>query len=349
MKKEPEKDLFSTPETLPLLSVKDIVVFPYMVLPLFVSREKSIKSLEEALAKDRLIFLVAQKNISEEEPSTKDLYRVGTVALIMKMLKLSDGKIKILVQGLSKASIKETLQTTPYPLVRVENIKDPFVTEITLETEALMRNVREQLERIVSYGKFLSPDLMFVLESVDDPGRLADLVASNLDFTVEKAQEILEILDPIERLKVLGEVLGKEVQVLTMQAKIQSQAKDEITKTQREYFLREQMRAIRSELGEGDERTEEFKELQKKIKKAKMPKEVEQEAYRELDRLEQMHPDAAEASMVRTYIDWLVDMPWSKSTVDNLDLRKAKKVLDEDHYDLEKVKERILEFLSVTN
>jgi ATP-dependent Lon protease len=347
MKKEPDKDLFSTPETLPLLPVKDIVIFPYMVLPLFVSREKSIKSLEEALSKDRLIFLVAQKNNSEEEPSAKDLYRVGTVALIMKMLKLPDGKIKILVQGLSKASIKETLQTTPYPLVRVRNIKDPFVTEITLETEALMRNVREQLERIVSYGKFLSPDLMFILESVDDPGRLSDLVASNLDFTVEKAQEILEILDPIERLKVLSEVLGKEVQVLTMQAKIQSRAKDEITKTQREYFLREQMRAIRSELGEGDERTEEFKELRKKIKKAQMPKEVEKEAYRELDRLEQMHPDAAEASMVRTYIDWLVDMPWSKSTVDNLDLREAKKVLDEDHYDLEKVKERILEFLSV--
>lgn len=347
MKKEPEKDLFSTPETLPLLPVKDIVVFPFMVLPLFVSREKSIKSLEEALSKDRLIFLVTQKNASEEEPSTKDLYRVGTVALIMKMLKLSDGKTKILVQGLSKASIKETLQTTPYYLVRVENIKDPFITEITLETEALMRNVREQLERIVSYGKFLSPDLMFMLESVDDPGRLADLVASNLDLTVEKAQEILEILDPIERLKVLSEVLGKEVQVLTMQAKIQSRARDEITKTQREYFLREQMRAIRSELGEGDERTEEFKEIRKKIKKAKMPKEVEKEAYRELDRLEQMHPDAAEASMVRTYIDWLVEMPWSKSTVDNLDLAKAKKVLDEDHYDLEKVKERILEFLSV--
>jgi ATP-dependent Lon protease len=347
MKKEPDKDLFSTPETLPLLPVKDIVVFPYMVLPLFVSREKSIKSLEEALSKDRLIFLVAQKNISEEEPSTQDLYRVGTVALIMKMLKLPDGKIKILVQGLSKASIKETLQTTPYPFVRVKNIKDPFITEITLETEALMRNVREQLERIVSYGKFLSPDLMFILETIDDPGRLADLVASNLDLTVDKAQEILEILDPVERLKVLSEVLGKEVQVLTMQAKIQSRAKDEITKTQREYFLREQIRAIRSELGEGDERTEEFKEVRKKIKKAKMPYEAEKEAYRELDRLEQMHPDAVEASMVRTYIDWLVDMPWSKATIDNLDLRKAKKVLDEDHYDLEKVKERILEFLSV--
>ena len=347
MKKGPENDLLSLPETLPLLPIRDIVVFPYMVLPLFVSREKSIKSLEEALTKDRLIFLVAQKKVTEEDPSPKDLYRMGTVAVVMKMLKLPDGKVKILVQGLSKASIKETLQTAPYLLVKVENIKDPFVTEITLETEALMRNVREQLERIVSYGKLLSPDLMFVLESVDDPGRLADLVASNLDLTVEKAQEILEILDPVERLKTLNELLGKEVQVLTMQAKIQSQAKEEITKTQREYFLREQMRAIRSELGEVDERTDEIKTLQQKIKKAKMPKEVEKEARRELERLEQMHPDAAEASMVRTYLDWLIDMPWSKATTDNIDLHKAKKVLDEDHYDLEKVKERILEYLSV--
>ncbi len=347
MKKGPEKDLLSLPETLPLLPIRDIVVFPYMVLPLFVSREKSIKSLEEALSKDRLIFLVAQKKNSEEDPSPKDLYRIGTVAVVMKMLKLPDGKVKILVQGLSKASIKETLQNIPYPLVKVENIKDPFVTEITLETEALMRNVREQLERIVSYGKLLSPDLMFILESVDDPGRLADLVASNLELTVEKAQEILEILDPIERLKALNELLGKEVQVLTMQAKIQSQAKEEMTKTQREYYLREQMRAIRSELGEVDERTDEMKTLQQKIKKAKMPKEVEKEARRELERLEQMHPDAAEASMVRTYLDWLIDMPWSIATTDNIDLHKAKKVLDEDHYNLEKVKERILEYLSV--
>ena len=347
MKKGPEKELLSLPETLPLLPVKDFVVFPYMVLPLFVNREKSIKSLEEALSKDRLIFLVAQKKVSEEDPSPKDLYRVGTVAVIMKMLKLPDGKVKILVQGLSKASIKEILQTTPYLLVKVENIKDPFITEITLETEALMRNVREQLERIVSYGKLLSPDLMFILDSVDDPGRLADLVASNLDLTVEKAQEILEILDPVERLKTLNELLGKEVQVLTMQAKIQSQAKEEITKTQREYFLREQMRAIRSELGEVDERAEEIKSFRQKMKKAKMPKEVGKEARRELERLEQMHPDAVEASMVRTYLNWLLDMPWSISTTDSLDLHQAKKVLEEDHYNLEKVKERILEYLSV--
>jgi ATP-dependent Lon protease len=347
MKKDLEKEILNLPETLPLIPVRDVVVFPYMVLPLFITREKSIKSLEEALSKDRLVFLVAQKNLSEEDPSPKDLYRVGTVALIMRMLKLPDGKIKVLVQGLSKASMKEVLRTKPHLHVRVEIIKDPFVTEITLETEALMRNIREQLERIVSYGKLVSPDLMFILDSVDDPGRLADLVASNLDLTVEKAQEILEIFDPIHRLKALNEVLGKEVQVLTMQAKIQSQAKDEISKSQREYFLREQMRAIRSELGEVDERTEEIKQLRKKIKQAKMPKEVQKEAYKELDRLDQMHPDAADASIVRTYLDWLVEMPWSKSTVDSLDLRKAKRVLDEDHYNLEKVKDRILEFLSV--
>ena len=347
MKRPDEKDMFSIPETLPLLPVRDIVVFPYMVLPLFVTREKSIKSLEEALANDRLIFLVAQKTLTEDEPSLKDLYRVGTVAMIMRMLKLPDGKAKILVQGLSKAALKETLQMTPYFRVKVENIRDPFITEITLEIEALMRNVREQLERITTYGKVLSPDLMFILEGVDDPGRLADLVASNLDLTVQKAQEVLEILDPIQRLKAISEILGKEVQVLTMQAKIQSQAKEEISKSQKEYFLREQIRAIRSELGEVDERAKEFKELRQKIRKAKMPKEVEKEAFREMDRLEQMHPDAAEASMVRTYLDWLAEMPWSKSTVDNLDLRKAKKVLEEDHYDLEKVKDRILEYLSV--
>src|SRR4030043_1962153 len=302
MKKELEKDLLSLPDSLPLLPVRDIVVFPYMVLPLFVSREKSIKSLEEALSKDHLIFLVAQKKLSEEDPSPKDLYRVGTGAAVMKMLKLPDGKVKILVQGLSKATIKETLRTTPSLLVKVKNIMYPFITEITLETEALMRNVREQLERIVSYGKLLSPDLMFVLESVDDPGRLADLVASNLDLTVEKAQEILEILDPVERLKTLNELLGKEVQVLTMQAKIQSQAKEEMTKTQREYFLREQMRAIRSELGEVDERAKELRELRQKIKKAKMPQEGEKEARRAIGRLGQNHPEGTGASMLRTYL-----------------------------------------------
>jgi ATP-dependent Lon protease len=180
MKKDLETEILNLPDTLPLIPVRDVVVFPYMVLPLFISREKSIKSLEGALSKDRLVFLVAQKNLSVEDPSPKDLYRVGTVALVMRMLKLPDGKIKVLVQGLSKASMKEVLRTKPHLLVKVEIMKDPFITEITLETEALMRSIREQLERIVSYGKLVSPDLMFILDSVDDPGRLADLVASNL-------------------------------------------------------------------------------------------------------------------------------------------------------------------------
>lgn len=347
MRRKVETDLFTLPARLPLLPVRDIVVFPYMVIPLFVHREKSIRALEEALGRDRLIFLVAQRDHSEEEPLPKDLYRVGTVALIMRMLRLPDGKIKILVQGLSKAILKELPQTSPFFLAKIEHIKDPFITEITLEIEALMRNIREQLERIASYGRILSPDLMFVLESVDDPGRLADLIVSNLELPIEKAQEILEITDPIERLKVLNDLLGKEVQVLAMQAKIQSQAKDEMNKSQREYFLREQMRAIRSELGEVDERTKEIRALRQKVKRAKMPDPVQKEALKELERLEQMHPDATEASLVRTYIDWLVEMPWAKSTKDNLDLKKAKQVLDEDHYNLEKVKERILEYLSV--
>ncbi len=347
MKKNREKDHLPSPEKLPLLPVRDVVIFPYMILPLFINRERSIKSLEEALAKDRLIFLVSQKNPSEDEPTLKDLYRVGTIALVMKMLKLPDGKIKILVQGLSKATLKEMVQVSPYLIAKIENIRDPFLTEITLEIEALMRSVREQLERIASYGRFISPDLMFMLEGVDDPGRLADLVASNLELPVEKAQELLETFDPIERLRKVSNLLGKELQVLTMQAKIQSRAREEMTKSQREYFLREQMRAIRSELGESDERTKEFKELKHKIKKAKMPKEVEKIAFKELDRLDQMHPDSAEASIVRTYLDWLIEMPWSKSTSDNLDIKKAEKVLNEDHYNLEKVKERILEYLSV--
>lgn len=347
MKKNREKDHLPSPEKLPLLPVRDVVIFPYMILPLFINRERSIKSLEEALAKDRLIFLVSQKNPSEDEPTLKDLYRVGTIALVMKMLKLPDGKIKILVQGLSKATLKEMVQVSPYLIAKIENIRDPFLTEITLEIEALMRSVREQLERIASYGRFISPDLMFMLEGVDDPGRLADLVASNLELPVEKAQELLETFDPIERLRKVSNLLGKELQVLTMQAKIQSRAREEMTKSQREYFLREQMRAIRSELGESDERTKEFKELKQKIKKAKMPMEVEKIAFKELDRLDQMHPDSAEASIVRTYLDWLIEMPWSKSTSDNLDIKKAEKVLNEDHYNLEKVKERILEYLSV--
>jgi len=335
------------PEVLPMLPVREIVIFPYMILPLFVSREKSINAVEEALSRDRLIFLIAQRDMTEEDPTPEGIYAVGTIAIVMRMVRLADGRLKILIQGLSKGVISEYVQLKPSFLVKIDQIREPEEAEISLEIEALMRGVKEQLEKLISFGKVLSSDLVLVLDSIDQPGRLADLVSSNVGLNVERAQEILETLDPVERLKKLNEALSKEIEVLAMQAKIQSQAKEGISKTQREYFLREQMRAIKDELGEGDERVEEIKEIRQRIKRTKMPEEVEREANKQLQRLEQMHPEAAEASMVRTYIDWLVEIPWSIATADNVDIKKARQVLDEDHYDLEKVKERIVEFLGV--
>lgn len=335
------------PEELPVLPVRDIVVFPYMIIPLFVGREMSINAIESALAKDRLVMLLTQKDMSVESPTPQDLYQVGTVGMIMRMLKLPDGRVKILVQGLSKARVKEFLQQEPFYRVAIEKIPEQPPGELTIEVEALIRAVREQLDRAVNLGKTIIPDIMVVIENLEDPGRLADLVASNLGLKTEQAQEVLEILDPVERLKKVSEVLSREVELLAVQQKIQTEAKGEIDRTQREYFLREQLKAIQKELGEIDERAEEAREFRKKIEAAKMPPKVRTEAEKQLRRLQKMHPDSAEAATVRTYLEWLVELPWSKATKDRLDIKAAKKVLDEDHYDLEKVKERILEFLSV--
>jgi ATP-dependent Lon protease len=335
------------PEELPLLAVRDIVVFPYMILPLFIGREPSIKAVEEALEKDRLIFLATQKDQTIDSPTPEQIYQVGTVAMVMRVLKLPDGRVKILVQGLAKGRVSAWLQEKPLFRVRLETMREAETGRLSTEVEALMRNVREQSEKILSLRGVLSSDVMAILNSVEDPGRLADLVASNLRLRLEEAQEILEIEEPLRRLQRVNEHLNKELEVSTMQAKIQSEAKEEMTRTQREYFLREQLRAIRRELGEIDERAEEMEELRLKVKKAKMSVEAEREALKQLKRLEQMHPDAAEASMVRTFLDWMVDIPWGKATRDRLDVRRAKTILDEDHYNLERVKERILEYLAV--
>jgi len=339
---------FKIPDELPLLPVRDIVIFPYMILPLFVGRESSINAVNEALASDRMILLVAQKDAGNNEPKPEDLYNVGTVVMVIRMLKLPDGRVKILVQGLSKAKIISYAADKPFYKVKVERIKEPSEPkEKSLKTEALMRNVRDQLEKAISLGKMLPPDLLVIADNLDSPGKLADLAASNLGLKVEEAQQILEILDHEERLNKVGEFLGKEVEVLTMQQKIQSAAQEEMTKTQKEYFLREQLKAIQKELGDIDEKTEEINEFKKKIADVKMPKEVEKEALKQLDRLAKMHPEAAEATTVRTYLEWMVELPWSKATADNLNIKGAAKVLEEDHYDLEKVKERILEYLAV--
>ena len=334
------------PEVLPLLPIRDIVIYPYMMLPLFVGRDVSIRAVEESLSRDRLIFLVAQKNSSEENPTPSEIHKVGTIASIMRMLKLADGRVKILVQGLSKGEVDAFTRERPFFEVKIRKVIEPTLHEVPIEVEALMRTAKEKIEQILNL-KNLPPEIVMVTDNISDPGVLADLVASNLRLKIEESQAILEIFDPIERLKKVNDLLSRELELSTMQARIQNQAKEEMSKTQRDYFLREQLKQIQQELGEGDERAEEMNEVRKQIDKAKMPPEVKREADKQLRRLEQMHPESSEASLVRTYLDWLVDLPWSKKTRDNLNIKKAKQVLDEDHYNLEKIKERILEYLAV--
>ena len=335
------------PQDIPLLPVRDVVVYPFMILPLFVGRDKSIRAVDEALSRERLILLVAQRDADAEDPAPEGLYDIGTVAMIMRMLKMPDGRVKILVQGVSRATVKEFTRRDPYFEVKIGEVTEQEGTAQGLEAEALVRSVKEQVQKGVNLGKGVSPDVLVIINNLEHPGRLADLVASNLELKVEQAQQILEIFDPMERLKRLADLLGKEIEVLEMQQKIQSQAREEMDKTHREYYLREQLKAIQKELGETDERGQEIQELEQKVAKAKMPSAVEQEAKTQLGRLSRMHPDAAEASVIRTYLDWLIDLPWAKQTKDNLSITKAQKILEDDHYDLEKVKERILEFLAV--
>ena len=347
MENKPETEELNIPEVLPLLPVRDVVVYPYMILPLFVGREISIAAVDYALSKDRMIFLATQREVGDEDPAPESIYEVGTVAMIMRMLKLPDGRVKILVQGLTKARVTEYLAEKPFYSVRIERMVEPAALENTLEAEALIRTVKEELAKIVALGKAVSPEVMVIVENMQEPGSLADLVASNIGLKVEEAQGLLEVVDPLERLKKVNDFLNKESELLNMQARIQSAAKEEMGKSQREYYLREQLRAIQQELGETDARSEEIAELRKSVSSAKMPAPVEKEALKQLGRLEQMHPDAAEASMLRTYLDWLVEIPWGKATKDALEINRAQDILNEDHYFLEKVKERILEFLAV--
>ncbi|TNF04476.1 MAG: endopeptidase La, partial [Deltaproteobacteria bacterium] len=344
-----EGDNIEFKEDLPLLPVRDIVVYPFMILPLFVGRESSIQAVEHALNEsNRLILLSSQKDITAESPAPSEIYELGTVAMIMRMRKLPDGRIKILVQGLTKARIKDFISEEPYFVAKVDKVEDAKIEETSVAVNALMRTIREQLERVITQGKVLSPDILMVLEDIQDPGRLADLVASNLNLHVGEAQMILEILDPIERLNRINDILGRELEILAMQAKIKNNAKEEISKNQKEFFLREQIKAIKNELGDGVEEPEdEIAEFKAKVEKAGMPEEVEKETLKQVQRLEKMHPDSSESSIVRSYLEWLTELPWSTSSEEHLDLDLAQKILDEDHFDLRKVKERILEYLAV--
>src|SRR5215470_14865990 len=343
----PEQQQVSIPDILPVLPLPDTVVFPYMIVPLFVNRDRSAKAVDQALSENRMILLVSQKDPNVDDPKTADLHDFGTVSVIMRMLKLPDGRIRILVQGFSRAKVEYFDESKPYITAKVDPKTEPQVIADSPELEAIVRNVKSSLEKMVSLGKNISADLIAIATNLDDPGRLADLVASNLDLKTDKAQEVLELIDPVDRLRRVHQLMAKEMEVLEIQNDINTQARGEMDRTQREFYLRQQMKAIQQELGEGNELQEEIEQYREKIKKAKMPKPVQEESERQLSRLERMHPDAAETATLRNYLDWMVSLPWSKSTKDNLDLKKAQKILDEDHYGLGKIKDRIIEHLAV--
>lgn len=339
--------MMQIPSVLPSLPLRDIVIYPFMIVPLFVSRDKSIRAVEEALNENRMIVLVSQKDLNKEDPSQEDLFQTGTVAIIMRMLKLPDGRIRILIQGLSRTKIDSIDSSGAYVKASITPISEPLAPENSLEVEALVRNVRGSMERAASLGKNISPEVLAIIANLDDAGRLADLSASNLELKVEDAQSVLDIFDPVVRLRRVNDLLNKEIEVLTVQQEINTQARADIDRSQREYFLRQQLKAIQSELGEGNELFEEIEQYRDKILKVKMPEAAEEEALRQLKKLERMHPDTAETATLRNWLDIMTELPWSEQSVDNLDLSKAEKILDEDHYGLERVKERIIEALAV--
>lgn len=333
------------PEVMPLIPLRDLIVFPQLVVPLFVGREKSIKALEDAMEKERIVAVSTQKKADVQEPEADDLYRVGTAALIVQEMKFGDGTARAFVEGLARIKISEFLESEPHFKVRVEQVE--IEIEKTIEIEASMRNVLAQFEKTTELGKPIPQELVLQAANIGDPGRLADYVAFHLNLNAEERQEILELLDPEKRLDRVAYFLNRELEILELGSKIQTRVKEQMTKTQREYFLREQMKAIQKELGNIDEQTAEMDELKAKIKEAQMPEEVDDKAEKELDRLSKMPPGAAETSVIRTYLDWLIKMPWEKRTDEKLDLKEAAKILDEDHYGLEPVKKRVLEFLAV--
>jgi ATP-dependent Lon protease len=338
-------DRISIPERIPILPLRGTVLFPELILPIMVGRKRSVKLIDDAMEKDRIIGVVTQKRSETEDPKEEELYRVGVGALILRMIREMDGSQRVIVQGLSRIRIEQFAQKDPYFLAKVEVIDESSAQGV--EVEALMMNLKNLFQKAVDLAPYLTNEMGQMVSNLKSPGILADLIASNLNIPTEEKQNILDTLDVTERLNKVHILLNKEVQVLELGNKIQSQVKEDIDKTQREYYLREQLKAIKKELGEMDEHTAEVKELQDRIAKANMPEEALKAARKELDRLAKIPPASAEYTVARTYLDWLIDLPWSHSTRDNLEIKNAKKILDEDHYNLEKVKKRILEYLAV--
>ncbi|NMD42751.1 MAG: endopeptidase La [Firmicutes bacterium] len=332
-------------EQLPLLPLRGLLVFPNMVLHLDVGREGSVKSLEEAMVGDNRILLMAQKDAKVDEPAEADLYTVGTVALIKQMIKLPGGTIRVLVEGLARAQVLRYLQAEPYFKVEALLIQEETVK--TAEVEALRRSLLYQFEQYLKASRRIPPETLSTVSGIEEPGRLADIIASHLNLKIQQKQELLEAVAAKERLEKLSEILSREIEIVEIERRINLRVRKQMEKTQKEYYLREQMKAIQKELGEKDERTAEADEYREKIDRTELPSEVEEKALEEADRLEKMPPAAAEGIVIRTYLDWLLELPWAVMTADRLDLDRAAEILDEDHYGLRKVKERIIEYLAV--
>ena len=335
------------PSVLPVLPLRDSVGFNSMIVPLFENREKAMETVEFALNGNRYLLLCAQRDASAEEPSPEELYDVGSVVMILRMIKMNDGQVKLLVQGLTRAHVEEFDNDGPILLARVQVLDEKRGEVSDVELEAMMRSAREQSDKILHLRGLPSGEIMNVLNSVNDPGRLADIIAANMRLRVDEAQALLECLDPVERLRLVNEHLIREVEVAAMQARIQSMAREGMDKAQKDYFLREQLKAIHKELGDGEDADDENENLRKALDKASLPPDARREADKQLRRLASMHGDSAEANVIRTYLDLLAELPWKKMSRDRLDIVKAAAILDEDHFGLEKVKDRILEFLSV--
>ncbi len=335
------------PEKLPVLVLRDIVIFPYMVVPLYVGRPKSRKAIDSALQSDRLILLITQKDGGVENPQPEDLYQFGTVAMVVRMLKLPDGRLRVLVQGIARAKVSAFIDSDKILEAQIIKLEDVEPEEKTIEDKALIKNVREKFEEASKLGKNFPPEISLIVENIDEMGKLADVVASNLDPSIENAERILEETDPRKRLSRVYELILKEIEMLNVQNQINQKAQGEMDKNQREYYLRQQLKAIKKELGEDTESQEDIETYYRKLEDAKIPEEAKAEVRKQIERLKKMHPESAESSVTRTYLDWIFDLPWQIYTNDNLNLKRAKKILDTDHYGLDKVKERILEYLSV--
>ena len=339
------KDKLFIPAEVPVLPLRGTVAYPDLIVPLVVGRERSIRLIDEAMGRDRLMAILTQKNPDIEDPEQEDLYTIGTVATIMKMVKMVDGSQRIVVQGLARFKLVEFTQKEPNFRARILPIFEEYQKDI--EIDAMYINLKNLYKKAVEIAPYLSSELAQIATKIENPGNLADLVASTINISVAERQEVLEKIDLKERLKKVTIMLNRELETLELSTKIQSHIKEGIDKTQREYYLREQLKAIQKELGEADERYTEIDELRKKMGEAKMPPDVQKVTEKELDRLSKMSTMSAEYTVARTYLDWLVELPWSYSTEDNLNIKDARRILNEDHYDLEKVKKRILEYLAV--